>query len=157
MQITGDTTPSITSILKRISDEKTFLLFNNIAISTGVHSNSPKKLQLSAKQYYSRMSGLINVGLVKRSQGKHSLTYLGKIIYNVQLNIATALNYYWKMKAIESIQTSVSPERLPREEMSKLVDALIDNHQIKDTIFRELLCPSENDQTITSTTTADEH
>ncbi|HZA68402.1 MAG TPA: hypothetical protein VE548_01790 [Nitrososphaeraceae archaeon] len=155
MQITNDKTLSTTSILRRISDEKTLLLFNNIALSTDAHSISPKKLQLSVKQYYSRTSGLINAGLVKRSKGKHSLTYFGKIVYDVQLNIATALNYYWKMKAIESIQTSVSPERLPKEEMSKLVDALIDNHKIKDTIFRELLYSSENDQSITSMTTAD--
>jgi hypothetical protein len=41
--------------------------------------------------------------------------------------------YYWKLKAIESIETS-SSIKLPKDDLAKLVDTLIDNQQIKDIV-----------------------
>jgi hypothetical protein len=42
---------------------------------------------------------------------------------------------YWKLKAIESIEMSPSV-KLPKEDLSQLVDTLIDNKQIKDIILK---------------------
>ena len=55
------------------------------------------------------------------------LTMLGKIVYEAHTTIGKALNYYWKLQALESIQKS-SSTTLPREELTKLIDTLIDNH-----------------------------
>lgn len=137
MQGPTSSVPTITDILKRIADDKALILFNNIALTNGENFiPSLKGMQLSVKQYYSRISGLMKAGLIKRSNGNYHLTLLGKIVYDAHLSIGKALNYYWKLKAIESIQASAG-DSLPREEIVKLIHTLIDNHQIKDILLPE--------------------
>ena len=130
--------PSITDVLKKISDDKSLTLFNSIAVSNGDKYISLKEMNLTTKQYYSRISGLLNAGLIKRHKGKYFLTLLGKVVYDTQMTIGKALTYYWKLKAIESVEMS-SSVRLPREELTQLINALIDNHFIKDILIKEPL------------------
>jgi hypothetical protein len=137
--------PSITDILKKISDDKALTLFNSIAVSDGHGYIRLREMNLSTKQYYSRLSGLMNAGLIRRDNGKYSLTLVGKIVYDALLNMGKALSYYWKLKAIESIEMSSSsslPDAgFPKEELMQLINALIDNHFIKDFLIKEsLLC-----------------
>jgi hypothetical protein len=127
---------SITDILKKISDDKALTLFNWIAVSNGEDYIPLKEMNLSTKQYYSRVSGLLNTGLIKRHKGKYSLTLLGKVVYDAQMLIGKALAYYWKLKTIESIEIS-SDVRLPREELTQLINVLIDNRFIKDILTKE--------------------
>ena len=131
-------TPSLCEILKRISDDKSLALFDSIALSTGQKSILIKQMHISTKQYYSRISGLTNAGLIKRNQGEYSLTSLGRVVHKVNTTIGKALGYYWKMKTIESILLSL-PAELSREEITGLIEPLIDNHEIRDIITESLL------------------
>jgi hypothetical protein len=126
--------PSLDYILKRTSDEKTLALFNNIAISDGDRHSTLRKMNLTTKQYYGRIFGLTDAGLIKRYKGKYSLTSLGKVVYDSQMMISKALTYYWRLRTIDSIETSYGAA-LSNEELEQLIDALIDNHQIKDMIM----------------------
>jgi hypothetical protein len=126
---------SIEEVLKSISDDKSLVLFNTIALANGETEIQISKMGLTTKQYYSRISKLTKADLIKRKNGKYSLTLLGNIVYEVHTTIGKALKYYWKLKAIESIEMSPSV-KLPKEDLSQLVDALIDNKQIKDIILR---------------------
>jgi hypothetical protein len=131
--------PSITDVLKEISDDKALTLFNSIAISDGHRGdNHLREMNLSKKQYYSRRSGLIDAGLIRRYKGKYYLTLLGKVVYYCQMIIDKTLSYYWKLKAIESIGMS-SDTKLPEEELTQLINDLIDNHFIKDILIKEPL------------------
>jgi hypothetical protein len=132
-------TPSVSAILKKISDDKTLTLFNSIAISMGDRNTHLREMSLTSKQYYSRISGLMAAGLIRRQRGKYSLTLMGKIVYDAHLNIGKALSYYWKLKAIESIDMSSPGARLAREELIQLINTLIDNHFIKDFLIKESL------------------
>ena len=126
--------PTLDYILKRISDEKALTLFNGIATS----DRKPillRKFDLTSKQYYSRISGLMDAGLIKRRNSRYSLTTLGKVVYDAHITIGKALSYYSRLKAIESIEMSYGAA-FPKEELEKLINALIDNHQIKDTIMK---------------------
>ena len=97
MENTKTTTiPPISSILKKISDDKALILFNYIAVSDGDRYIPLREMNLTTKQYYSRISGLLSVGLIRRDKGKYSLTLLGKVIYDAQLTIGKALTYHWK-------------------------------------------------------------
>ena len=131
--------PSVADVLKKISDDKTLNLFNSIAVSNGDRYIPLREMNLTTKQYYSRLSGLMAAGLIRRKNGKYSLTLIGKIVYDVQINIGKALSYYWKLKAIESIEMSSSGARLPKEELTQLIETLIDNHFIKDFLIKESL------------------
>lgn len=129
--------PSISYILKKISDDKALTLFNNIALAKDNSHIPLKEMNLSTKQYYSRISGLTSAGLIKKKQGQYCLTALGKVVYNAHTVIGKALSYYWKMKAIESIQSS-SGRELAREDMLMLIQSLIDNHQVRDILLKSL-------------------
>jgi predicted transcriptional regulator len=87
---------------------------------------------------------LLNAGLIKRHKGRYSLTLLGKVVYDTQMTIGKALTYYWKLKAIESVEMS-SDVRLPKEELIQLINTLIDNHIIKDILIKEPLSSTYED------------
>ena len=127
-------TPSISFIFKKISDDKALSLFNSIAISNGERYVPLRELNLTTKQYYTRLSGLI-----RRVSGKYSLTLVGKIVYDAHLKIGKALSYYWKLKAIESIETSAtSGNDLLEQELTQVINALIDNNHIKDILMKSI-------------------
>jgi predicted transcriptional regulator len=147
--------PSITSVLKKISDDKALVLFNSIAVSSSNNERQAtlKEMNLSTKQYYSRISGLQNAGLIKRQKGKYSLTLLGHVVYGSQMIIVQTLAYYWKLKALEAIEMSATSE-LPNDEKEQLINALIDNHQIKDILLKPISNPSAESNSKTQTPTA---
>ena len=154
MENTNNTIPSITSILKKISDDKALTLFNSIAVSNGDKYIPLKEMNLTTKQYYSRVSGMLNAGLIKRDKGKYFLTLLGKVVYDSQLTIGKTLTYHWKLKAIESIEMSASVKSgLPEGELAQLVDTLIDNHRIKDILMKSMCVPSSESRSTVSETT----
>jgi hypothetical protein len=145
--------PSISFILKKISDDKALTLFNSIAVTDGDKFIPLKQMNLTTKQYYSRISGMLNAGLIKRHKGKYSLTLLGRIVYDVHMTIGKALTYHWKLKAIESIEMSASIKSgLPEGERVQLINALIDNHQIKDILMKLMCIPSSESKSTVSKT-----
>jgi hypothetical protein len=133
-----------TDVLKAISEEETLGLFRIVATSTTSSTINPfvtdvliSKTKLTRKQFYSRMSKLTKAGLIMRKNGKYKLTTFGKIIYHlVQIKIKNAINNYWKLKAIDSIEAS---NHLPAEEHKKFIDSLLDNQEIK-----AILVPDED-------------
>ena len=148
-----NTIPPISSILEKISNDKALILFNYIAVSNGDRYIPLREMNLTTKQYYSRISGLVNVGLIRRDKGKYSLTLLGKVVYDTQMTIGKALTYYWKLKAIESIELSASVKSgLPEGELAKLIDTLIDNHQIRDILMKSMRIPSSKSRSTVSKT-----
>jgi predicted transcriptional regulator len=122
------TKPSLADVLNSISDDKSLSIFQLIS---DVNSNGEiilKKLDLSTKQYYSRISAMMATDLIKRQRGRYYLTPFGKVIYGCIMIAKNALNNYYKLKAIESTEGS----DFSHEEFSKLVDALIENQQVKE-------------------------
>jgi hypothetical protein len=97
-------------------------------------------MNLSTKQFYYRIYSLLKANLIKRHKGKYFVTSLGKVVYESQMIMGKALSYYWKLKALESIEMSGSG--LPNEEKTQLINALIDNHQIKDILIKSISNPS---------------
>jgi predicted transcriptional regulator len=82
---------SLEYIFKKTSDEKALILFKSIALSQTERS-ALLKTDLTRKQYYVRISGLMNAGLIKRFKGKYSLTSLGKVVYGSLMTINNALD-----------------------------------------------------------------
>jgi hypothetical protein len=138
------TVVSIEKIFKAISDDKTLVLFNTIALTNGEYEIQINKLGLTFKQYYSRLSQIAKVGLIKRKNGRYILTALGMVVYHVQMTIGKALNYHWKLKAIESIQ--ISSAKLSSEELPKLIDILIDDCEIRDILTKALYHFNQQDK-----------
>ena len=119
-------------VLTAISDKESLELFRFIAINSEDSDSLRTKTNLTRKQYYSRLSRMTKAGLVKRKKGKHSLTAFGKVVYDAQTIIEKAVNNYWTLKAIDSIEVS---NDLPAEERIKLIDSLLDNSHIKEILY----------------------
>ena len=59
--------------------------------------------------------------------------------------IGKALTYCWKLRTIDSIETSAGVT-FPEGELIQLINALIDNHQIKDIIMKSIsVCSTKED------------
>ena len=122
------------SVLRSIADDKSLELFRTVAVGETIDSKNLKnKTRLTRKQYYSRLSRMTRAGLVRKKSGKYILTTFGKIVYDSQATVENALNNYWKLKAIDSLETS---NDLPKEEQKKLIETLLDNQEIKEILVK---------------------
>ena len=119
---------SVANIFNSLSDEQSVLLFTTIATKSISSVELRSKISLTRKQYYSKLSRMVRVGLIKRKSGKLVVTTLGKIVYELQKVVQDAYNNHWKLKVLDSIEMS---EELPREERKKLMDNLIDDSRLK--------------------------
>lgn len=124
------------AILNAIFEKRASNILKSIASATTSSDILISKLKLTRKQYYSRMALLVQNGLVKRQRGRYLLTAFGKVVYNAQLNlearIENALDNYWKLKAIDSLEAS----SYPREEDNNVISTLIDNAEIRSVLLR---------------------
>lgn len=120
-------------ILSAISERKGSDIFKSIATATANTDVLITKLKLSRKQYYSRMSNLVKLGLVKRQNGRYLLTSFGKVIYSsymsLEAKIDEALDSYWKLKAMDSLEFP------SKEERNKVMPVLIDNPDIQNALL----------------------
>ncbi|MDQ6862380.1 MAG: hypothetical protein M3044_01005 [Thermoproteota archaeon] len=132
ISFSGKDYASVANILHAISDDKSLVLFNTIAIDSSDFLIS--KVNLTCQQYYSRMSNLIKSDLVSRKNKRYFLTSFGKIVYDAQKTIEMAAKDRWKLKAIDSI-IRTDNRGLPAEEFNKIIGTLIKNQQIKDILF----------------------
>ncbi len=128
---------SLPNILRAISDDKSIVLFNTIALASG-GDILISSLKLTRKQYYSRISALIKAELIKRQNGKYFLTSFGKIVYDFQAKVGHAVTNYWKLKAIDSFEISAAIDRVSKDEYSKIINSLIDNQEIKKILITKL-------------------
>ena len=123
-------------IMRILADGKTMNLF--VCISSADNENIITNLRLTRKQYYSRLSELIKSGLIHRKKGRYYLTTFGKIVYDalmhIQLKIEYAIDNIWKLKAIDSLEVY---EKTSKGELERIIDALLDNSEIKDVIIKE--------------------
>ena len=125
---------SIANILKAIADDKSLILFNTIAIAGGDSDILITRLGVTRKQFYSRMSALQKTGLISRKNRQYVLTSLGLIVYDSQLMIGKATNAYWKLKAIDSLETE---HKLPADERNKIINTLIDTQDIVKILVKQ--------------------
>jgi hypothetical protein len=121
---------NITDTLKAISDDKSLIMFNTIALSSGNTDVLISRLALTRKQYYSRMSDLVKAGLIMRKNGRnYFLTSFGKVVYEAHVLIGKGIQNYWKLSAIDSI------EMFSTEERKRIIDTLIESNHIKNILF----------------------
>jgi hypothetical protein len=122
-----DRTQTVAGVLRSIADDRSLELFKTIALEMIDSDSLKKKTKLSRKQYYSRLSRMTKAGLVKKKSGKYILTTFGKVVYTCEVITENALNSYWKLKTIDSLEIS---NELPKEEQEKLIDKLLENNAV---------------------------
>ncbi|MGA9928775.1 MAG: hypothetical protein WBP96_09205 [Nitrososphaeraceae archaeon] len=127
-------TVSVEDVMKAVSDSKSLDMFRSIAKGS-IESEVLKQTKgLSKKQYYFRMRQLLKAGLVQRIKGSFSLTCLGAVVYHAQLIVEKGVNNYWKLKAIDSIQSSAE---IGQHERTKLIKTIIDDSGIESILVSQ--------------------
>jgi len=133
---------SVAEILSTISDEEAFEVFKTIAQTRGDTELIRIRLNMTRKQYYSRICKLLNAGLVKRKNKRYFLTVFGEVVYDYAIILEKALNSnnYWKLKAIDLFE--IAPDQsneLSIGERNKIIDTLLkDELKIRNIIQKPL-------------------
>ena len=134
---------SVTSVLSAISNEKSFSILKTIADTHGDTDVLRTKLNITRKQYYSRISGLLKAGLVRRRNGRYFLTVFGELVYDAAMTLENAFsgNNYWKLKAIDSFEIAPNQtQELSMQERNKIIDTLLkDDHKIKNILMTKVV------------------
>jgi len=122
---------SLSNVLTSIADAKSLLIFQSIAPGFVESDDLLKKANLSRKQYYSRISAITDAGLVTRKDKKYCLTSLGKIVYGLQITTQNALNNYWKLKAIDSLDSD------SEREQEQVIENLIGDENLRELLTQK--------------------
>lgn len=125
---------SLVDVLEAISDSKSLEIFIDIAKGTLESEVLKDKEGISRKQYYMRTQKLMNASIVKRSKGKFSLTNFGVVIYHSTLIMEAAINSYWKLKAIDSIEDS---GQIEEKERVKLIQTILNGSTIENILVKK--------------------
>ncbi|MGB7632803.1 MAG: hypothetical protein WBL68_03705 [Nitrososphaeraceae archaeon] len=132
-------------VLNAIADDRSWILFSTIAVSSDSNGQQSgdgsqiliSKLNLTRKQYYQRINRLMSLGLINKKNGRYSLSSFGRILYQIQKTIETAIQNRWRLTALDSLESSSSGEGMPAENKIKIINALLGDH---DEIKNMLLC-----------------
>lgn len=98
------------------------------------HLISIIELNLSRKQYYSKLAKLSRCNLVYKSGGKYTVTSLGKIAYGVVQRIAALEKDYWKFVAIDALE-SVANIQISDEERKKIISIIVTDMQTREILI----------------------
>jgi hypothetical protein len=124
-------TPSVKQILTLISDDHVFALLRTVAL-LATDSRTLKDIeQLTRNQYYARTHNLITCGLIMRKDGKYCLTPFGKVVYNIRLRIAKAVNNLWRLNVLDTVSAQGTNDESIKELYPKLVNLLIQDVEMK--------------------------
>jgi len=124
---------SLSKVLSAIADAKSLIIFQSIAPGFVEGDVLLKKTNLSRKQYYSRISAIMDAGLVTRKDKKYCLTSLGKIVYGLQITTQNALNNYWKLRAVDCF------DAVSEREQEKVIENLIGDENLRELLAKK--CP----------------
>ena len=131
-------------VLSAIADDKSWILFSTIAMSSDSNGQQSgdgsqiliSKLNLTRKQYYQRINRLMSLGLINRKNGRYSISSFGRILYEIQKTIETAIQNRWRLVALDSLESSFSAEGMPAENKIKIINTLLGDHdEIKNILL----------------------
>jgi predicted transcriptional regulator len=122
----------LSEVLNAISDADALELLKLVS-TTGSSEILRSKMRITRKQYYSRLFKLTRCGAIQKRDGAYFLTTLGKVLYDAQAAIESALDNYWRIKAVDSIEIV---DGIPIEEQNKLIETLLGNQEIKNVLMK---------------------
>ena len=100
---------STSQIFYAICDWKSLSLFDALVYEDGGSKELIVKLRMSRKEYYSRITKLVDNGLVRKKGRKYTITVFGKVIYEARVILAKTLAIHHKQRARENQLTLVDP------------------------------------------------
>jgi hypothetical protein len=124
-------------VLKCLSDEKCREI---LAIIHEAGPISLAALNLTRKQYYSRLHSILTCALASKRMGRYQLTSFGKVVFDWHLSLRDVISKeYWRLAAIDTLSHSGMPD----SDKIKIANSLIENEQV-----RRILTPTSSSQRV---------
>ena len=123
----------VSAVLGAISDDVSLELFKLIAMTNSTSEVLRSKMNITRKQYYSRLYKLIHCGLIKRRDNEYFLTALGRVVYDSQTIIENALSNYWKIRVVDSLGFT---KEIALGDQKKLIENIIEDKEIKNILTK---------------------
>lgn len=133
---TGVGLVSVSELFCALANDKSLRLFRAIAAKPGSTEDLSKSLKLSHKEYYSRMSKFLNVGIIKRKNSRYYATTFGRVVFDAEEIIRRAAENLWKLKALDSIDFT---DDISLNERTKLLESLLDDLDIREILSNSFL------------------
>ena len=121
-------------VIDSLGDRKSLSIFKYIAKQPSDTSTLRGQLSLSRKKYYTRLSEMVEVGLIRKYHSNYTLTSFGKMVYDALEIIELGLTNFWKLKALDSLEFAKTT-KVPHEERERILESLIDNMKIKEILL----------------------
>ena len=129
---------SVEIVFSALSDNKSLSLFNIIGFMSSSHASDDdagqptgeiliSRMNLTRRQYYTRISQLRDAGLITRKRARFVLTSLGRVVYETHKTIGIAIQNRWRLQAIDSLENTLITHGMPTEERHKLINTLLGN------------------------------
>src|SRR5436309_12154815 len=122
---------SLHRVLSAIADAKSLFIFQSVAPGCVESAAILKKTNLTHKQYYSRISAMEGAGLVAKKNKKYRLTSLGRVVYGLQITTQNALNNYWKLRAIDSL------DDISEQELGQVIENMIGDQNLRELLTKK--------------------
>jgi hypothetical protein len=125
---------STSKVLSALCNAKSINLLSKIALAKEADwATLLKETALSNKALYTRLARFLKVGIAfKGTNHKYSLTSFGKVVCHAQHLIVSASKNYWRLSALESLNTL---GELPATEYTKMCERLLNDQVIKDALL----------------------
>ena len=126
------------SIFAIFSDISSLQIFRHIArsyLSGSVDGTSVPitTTSLTRRQYYKRISELIETGLIARTNHEnYIITTYGILVYHELLSLENIVVHQPKIEAVDSIRTAISNNLNTDNQLLKILTTLIDDREIID-------------------------
>ena len=129
-------------ILKAFNSLEALVIFQQVANSgiNGIDNTSLARSILppiTRKQYYLRMTGLKQAGLISRTGGTYRLTSLGLVIRNSLRIIDKGIIFKWSLRALDAAEAGAKQQKQNLDPQIK--DILIDKMVTDETIRKILI------------------
>jgi predicted transcriptional regulator len=119
---------SILQVLQVLSDRISVDILNAVAEKVTTSDNIIQLLDISARQFYTRHSDLLKIGLIRRRNNILVLTSFGRLIYHSLLIIATSCRHSSELMMVDAVKSTAG---IPDNEQKDLIDKLISDPSIK--------------------------
>jgi len=124
--------PTRLKVLEAISDEKSLYLFGYFGKNEYVDELSGHAMKImTRKQYYTRITKLLDANLIKRAKASYKLTHFGMVIYEAHLRMGAALKNRWKLMAFDNLYNLYSSDPVITSRRSEIMGLIINRYSLR--------------------------
>ena len=118
-------------VLEAFSDQLSVDIITAISNHCTNSDDLMQMLNITRKQFYTRSSRLLKIGIISQKGGEIILTSFGRLVYKAQSKIATAFSHSSELRMIDVLK---SHSGMSEDELKRIIDKLLDDSELKNLV-----------------------